>query len=116
MPLFDTHAHLDDDRFAADLPAVLDRAAAAGLTHVVGVATPAADSARYAALAARFPLVWASVGVQPNNVAEAAPGDWDEIARLVTQSRVVAVGETGLDRYWDRTPFDQQEDYFARHL
>jgi TatD DNase family protein len=116
MPLFDTHAHLDDDRFRTDLPAVLDRAAAAGLTHVVCVATTAADSARCVELAARFPLVWATVGVQPNNVAAAAPGDWAEVERLAVAPRVVALGETGLDRHWDFTPFAQQEDYFARHL
>src|SRR5688500_4506480 len=110
--LFDTHAHLDDDRFRDDLPAVLGRAAA-GLGHVVCVATTAADSARCAEIAGRFPLVWASVGVQPNHVAEAGPGDWAEVERLAAAPRVVALGETGLDRYWDYTPFGQQEDYFA---
>src|SRR5262249_2794218 len=55
-------------------------------------------------------------GIQPNNVAQAAPGDWDEVVRLVSQPRVVAVGETGLDRHWHDTPFPQQEDYFRRHL
>ncbi|MBV9125769.1 MAG: TatD family hydrolase, partial [Planctomycetes bacterium] len=60
--------------------------------------------------------LFATVGIQPNQVAEAGPGDWDEVVRLVSQPRVVAVGETGLDRHWDFTPFGQQEDYFARHL
>jgi TatD DNase family protein len=67
-------------------------------------------------LAARHATLAATVGIQPNHVAEAAPGDWDEVVRLVTAAKVMAVGETGLDRYWDRTPFAQQEDYFARHL
>jgi TatD DNase family protein len=116
MPLFDTHAHLDDDRFRDDLPAVLDRAAAAGLTHVVCVATTAADSARCVELAGRYPLVWATVGIQPNEVAAARPDDWDAVERLVVAQRVVALGETGLDRHWDVTPFPRQEDYFARHL
>jgi TatD DNase family protein len=115
-PLFDTHAHLDDERLRDDLPAVLERAAAAGLTHVLCVATTAADSARGAAIAQRYPPVWASVGVQPNHVAEAGPGDWDDVVRLAGAPRVVALGETGLDRHWDFTPFPQQEDYFARHL
>jgi len=68
-------------------------------------------------LAAAHALVVAAVGVQPNHVAEARPGDWDEVVRLAeTEPRVVAVGETGLDRYWDRAPFALQEDYFARHI
>jgi TatD DNase family protein len=114
--LIDTHAHLDDEKFHADLPAVLERAAAAGVRQVVTVATTARDSAACVALAGRHPALFATVGIQPNHVAEAGPGDWDEVVRLVTQERVVAVGETGLDRYWDFTPFDQQEDYFYRHL
>src|SRR5205807_5299233 len=60
--------------------------------------------------------VWASVGIQPNNVAQVGPADWAAIEKLVAAPRVVAVGETGLDRHWDFTPFPQQEDYFARHL
>lgn len=117
MRLIDTHAHLFDDRFAADLPAVLDRAAAAGVERVVAVGIDAATSRASVEQAARFPLVVAAVGIQPNHAAEAAPGDWDEVVRLAAAAgRVAAVGETGLDRYWDRTPFPVQEDYFARHL
>ena len=116
MTLFDTHAHLDDDRFAADLPAVLERAKAAEVDHVVTIATTASSSAASIALAARHPFVYASVGIQPNHVAEAAPDAWDQILRLVDSEKVVAVGETGLDRHWDYTPFPRQEDFFARHL
>jgi TatD DNase family protein len=112
----DTHAHLDDEQLQADLPAVLERAVAAGLTHILTIATTASSSAQCVQLAARHALLRATVGIQPNNVAQAAPGDWDEVLRLVTQPGVVGVGETGLDRHWDYTPFSQQEDYFARHL
>jgi TatD DNase family protein len=83
---------------------------------VVTVATTAADSARCVALAAAHPLLVASVGMQPNNLAQSAAGDWDRVVALVTMPKIVALGETGLDRYWDYTPFAQQEDYFARHL
>jgi TatD DNase family protein len=113
---YDTHAHLDDDRFAGDLPLVLERAQAAGLTRIVAVATTAASSAACTLLAEKYPLLSASVGIQPNHVAEAAPGAWDDVVRLAEHPVVVALGETGLDRYWDHTPFPQQEDYFARHL
>jgi len=113
---FDTHAHLDDDQFAADLPAVLERAAAAGVTRVVTIATTGPSSAACVDLAARHSPLFATVGIQPNHVAEAAPDAWDHVSRLVNSEKVVAVGETGLDRHWDYTPFPQQEDFFARHL
>jgi TatD DNase family protein len=114
--LIDTHAHLDDERFAADLPDVLARAAGAGVTRVLAVATTLASSRACLELAGRFAMLAPSVGLHPNHVAEAAPGDWDEVAKLAADPRVVALGETGLDRHWDFTPFDRQEENFARHL
>ncbi|MBI1830956.1 MAG: TatD family hydrolase [Planctomycetes bacterium] len=112
----DTHAHLGDDRFHGDLPAVLERAAKAGLQRIIVVATTAIDSPRCVELAAKHPILRATVGMQPNHVAEATPTAWDEVVALAQRPEVVALGETGLDRYWDYTPFAQQEDYFARHL
>ena len=114
--MIDTHAHLDDGRFADDLGDVLARAAAAGLERVVTIGIDAATSRANVALAERFPILRAAVGIQPNHVAEAQPRDWDAILDLVRHPACVAVGETGLDRYWDRAPFALQEEYFARHL
>ena len=117
MPLIDTHAHLFDDRFAGDLPEVVERAIKAGVIGIVAIGIDAASNRASVAIANRFPAVRAAVGIQPNHVAEAEAVDWDGVVRLVeTEPRIAAVGETGLDRYWDRTPFAQQEESFARHL
>lgn len=114
--LFDTHCHLDQDAFDPDRRGVVERAAAAGVTRLLAVGVSAESSRACVGLAGEFPGVWAAVGVQPNYVHLAAPGDWDEVLRLSGEQRVVALGETGLDRYWDDAPFDLQEDYFDRHL
>ena len=114
--LIDTHAHLDDEQFAGDLPAVLERARAAGVVQIVAVATTATSSAACIALASNHPHVFATVGIHPNHAAEAAPTAWDEVVALAARREVVGIGETGLDRHWDDTPFPLQEDYFARHL
>jgi TatD DNase family protein len=114
--VIDTHAHLDDDRFASDVAEVIARATAAGLERVITIGTDAATSRTNVELAKRFPLLRSAVGIQPNHVAEALPADWDVIRELVNDPTCVAIGETGLDRYWDRAPFDLQEEYFARHL
>jgi TatD DNase family protein len=114
--LFDTHAHLDDDRFQDDLPAVLERAQAAGIQNIVTIATSLETSHSCLELTTRHAMLRAAVGIQPNHVAEAKPGDWDEVVALIGKPGVVALGETGLDRYWDRAPFPLQEDYFGRHL
>lgn len=116
MVLTDTHAHLDDARFADDLTAVLARAEAAGVLRVVTIGVDLPTSRAAVGLAGRFPVVATAVGIQPNHAAEAGPGDWDTVAALAADPLAVAVGETGLDRHWDRAPFPLQEDYFARHL
>jgi TatD DNase family protein len=114
--LVDTHAHLDYPGLSVDLTAVLARARDAGVVQVLAVATTAPSSEATVALANRQPGVFAAVGIQPNHVAEAGPGDWELVAAMATRPKVVAVGETGLDRYWDRTPFALQQEYFDRHL
>src|SRR5262249_6669966 len=95
LTLIDTHAHLDDGQFAADLPEVLARAPAAGVPRVVAAPPPAPPPPASLALAPRPPAVFATAGVHPNHAAQAAPGEWDEVVRLAGEPRVVAVGETG---------------------
>ncbi len=114
--LIDTHAHLDQEEFDADRDAVVERARAAGVETIVAIGTTAASSAATAKLATTYDGVFAAVGIQPNYCAQAATDDWQRIVDLVDSPKVVAIGETGLDRYWDHTPFAMQQDYFDRHL
>ena len=108
--LIDTHTHLDDDRFKDDLPAVLGRASAAGVTHILTIGVDLATSQAALRLAEAHLQLSAVVGIQPNHVSEAKPGDWEAIVEMATHPKVVAIGETGLDRYWDRAPFPLQEE------
>jgi TatD DNase family protein len=114
--LFDTHTHLDQAEFDDSRDDVVARAAAAGVEAMIAVGTTAAASRKCVELAARYGSVYAAVGIQPNYVAEREADDWAEIERLAAAPRVVAIGETGLDRHWDYTPFDQQQEYFDRHI
>lgn len=116
MDLFDSHCHLDPMRFGAELPEVLARARIAGVTRMAVIGTRAADSEAAAELAGREPGIVAAVGIHPNDVAEAEPGEWDRIERLADSGRVAAVGETGLDWYRTTAPPELQREYFDRHL
>lgn len=116
MQLVDTHAHLDQQEFDADRPQVIARAASAGVAAIVAIGTTAESSAATVRLAAEFDNVFAAVGIQPNYCAEAGQGDWERIVTLASSPGVVAIGETGLDRYWDHAPFDLQRDHFDRHI
>jgi TatD DNase family protein len=114
--LIDTHAHLDDEQLAADLPAILHRARDAGVVSIITIATGAESSAACVAMAARHPELFATVGIHPNNILQQGASAWDEVLALVQRERVVGIGETGLDRHWHDTPFEIQEEYFVRHL
>ena len=114
--LVDSHAHLQDRSFQAEMGQVLGRARLAGVVQVITAATTAEDSAEVVALAGRHPGVFAAVGVHPNDAAKASAGDWERVVELAASPGVVAIGETGLDRYRDRTPFDVQQEWFDRHL
>lgn len=116
MHLLDTHAHLDQPEFDADRVEVVARAREAGVENIIAIGTTADASAACVRLAVEFEGVFAAVGIQPNYAAESRPGDWDRIVKLVEEPGVVAVGETGLDRHWDYTPLELQQDYFDRHL
>lgn len=114
--MFDTHAHLDTEEFDADREAVIERAQAAGVEAILCPGIHAESSSAVVRLAEAHAALFAAVGIQPNYCSQAAEGDWDRVVALASHPRVVAIGETGLDRYWDYTPFDVQQDYFDRHL
>ncbi|MGQ0633519.1 MAG: TatD family hydrolase [Planctomycetaceae bacterium] len=116
MLLFDTHCHLDEEAFEPDRVEVVNRAVAAGVARILTIGTTAASSRRAVEIAAQFHAVYAVVGIQPNYVSQAAAGDWEIIEQLSRCPKVVAVGETGLDQYWDYAPLDVQIEYFRRHL
>jgi TatD DNase family protein len=116
MPLFDTHAHLDDEQFDGIRDDVLRRARDAGVTGIIAVGTTAESSHACVRLADVYPDVRAAVGIQPNYCSQAADGDWGTIEELASRTGVVALGETGLDCYWDYAPLSVQQDFFDRHL
>jgi TatD DNase family protein len=113
--MIDTHAHLDQPEFAADCADAIARARAAGVETIVCPATSVASSRAVVQLA-NVHGVYAAVGIHPNSTHEAAPGDGAQLAAMVGRPRVVALGETGLDRYRDYAPFSLQQDYLDRHL
>jgi TatD DNase family protein len=116
MELFDSHCHLDPARYGDDLPAVLVRARAAGVTRMQLIGTRAADSEAAADLASREQGVTAAAGIHPNDTGDLPTDEWGRIVRLASSGRVNAIGETGLDWYRDFAPRESQRDFFDRHL
>lgn len=116
MPVFfDTHAHLDFPDFQPDLDQVVQRALDAGITRILCVGTTLESSRRVLAVADRFPCVHAIVGVHPNHAHEEPPAITTPLRDLAAHPKVVAIGETGLDRYrWGGLSAVEQEDRKAR--
>ncbi len=116
MRLFDTHCHLDEEAFAGEVDEVIARAIETGLVGIATIGINASTSRSAVELAAQHDLLHAVVGIQPNYVSESTDDDWEQILELVNHPNVVAIGETGLDRYWDYSPIDRQVDMFRRHM
>jgi TatD DNase family protein len=116
--MIDTHCHLDVADFGADRPEVLARARAAGLTTMVCIGSGRdVGAAREAVrLAGVEPDVYATVGVHPHDVAGMSEADWDELAQLARAPRVVGIGETGLDYYYDHSPRETQRAAYHRFI
>jgi TatD DNase family protein len=115
IDFFDTHVHLADTAFLDRVPEVLERAKQAGVRQLLCVGTTAESSRQSVELANRYPSVFASVGIHPNYAHQATDEDWKIIEELTKDKRVVALGETGLDRYWDDCPWEIQLANFQRH-
>jgi len=114
--LVDSHCHLDFPEFAPELDAVLARANEAGVGTCVTIGTTLAKFANVRAVAERFEQVWCSVGIHPH---EAQVEPLDSAAPLIERARapkVVGIGESGLDYYYEHSPRDKQQTNFRHHI
>jgi TatD DNase family protein len=113
--LVDSHCHLDYYT-PAELPAVLERAATAGVGEMVTIGTTMAQSAGLPALIEGHANLWCTVGVHPHHAAEAPIPEPETLAAMARHPRVVGIGESGLDYFYDRSPRDVQAENFRVHI
>ncbi len=114
--LIDTHAHLGSAAFDADRAEAIARATAVGVTRIIEIGYDLASARAAVELAAQHPEIYAVVGVQPNHVAGLPSGWLDQVRELAAQPKVVAIGEIGLDYYWNAAPAELQETCFRAQL
>ena len=117
MPIFDTHAHYDADRFDSDRDTVLSALPGDGVGLVVDPGCDLPSSRAAVALAEKYSHVYAAVGIHPEDCAGFQDGDLAELRQLLRHPKVVAVGEIGLDYYWEENPpRDFQQTVFRKQL
>lgn len=114
--LIDTHAHLYLDRFKPDLDDVITRAHDAGVEVIILPAIDVPSIHAALALCDRYEGVYAMAALHPSETKQATDADFEAVAELCDHPKVVAVGESGLDYYWDRSFDAQQHDFFRRHI
>src|SRR6202521_3768749 len=116
--LTDSHCHLDHEQFNADRDAVIGRALAAGVEHMVAIGTGNGppDLEAGIRLADRYEAFFATAGVHPHDAAKATEETLKRLSTLLTHPKVVAVGEIGLDYHYDFSPRDVQRAVFIEQM
>lgn len=114
--IFDSHAHYDDEAFEEDRDVLLSSMQANGIDTIVNVGASIESSGSSLQLAETYDFIYAAVGVHPSDTDELNEENYLELCKLMDKEKVVAVGEIGLDYYWDTPSRDIQKKWFVRQL
>ncbi|MEY4480430.1 MAG: hypothetical protein RLZZ267_1108 [Bacillota bacterium] len=114
--LIDTHAHLDGEAFQEDQAEVIARARANGVSTIINIGFNKETIASTMVLAEKYDFIYAAVGWHPQDAKDMTDADFDQIRELCAHPKVVAIGEIGLDYYWDTSPKDVQHTVFRRQI
>lgn len=113
---FESHAHYDDKQFNEDRDLLLSGFKDKGISKVINIGIDIKSSKKSIEFAQKYDFIYASVGVHPHNAKEIKEDDYKVLEELLMHKKVVAVGEVGLDFYYDLSPRDVQLDVFKKHL
>lgn len=114
--IFDTHAHYDDSDFDIDREELLGQMKAAGISHIVNIGASLESTKRTLELAKQYDFIYAAVGVHPSDTDQLNDESFEWLRKQCDQPKVVAVGEIGLDYYWDEPDRGIQKEWFARQI
>lgn len=114
--IFDTHAHYDDDAFDEDRDTLLGEIFSSGICCITDVGASVKSSKSAVALSKKWQQIYAAVGVHPDSTADMTEEDIETLRSLAQEKKVVAIGEIGLDYYWDNSPREVQKKWFERQL
>lgn len=114
--IFETHAHYDDEQFDTDRDELLRSMEEGGVGTIVNVSATYESCENVVKLAEKYPFLYAAVGVHPDEVGALNEVTFARMKELFSNPKVVAVGEIGLDYYWDKESHDLQKEWFVRQL
>ena len=114
--IFDTHAHYDDEDFDGDRQALLEDLSGAGVRAVTNIGASLSSSRATLELSARYPWMYAAIGVHPSDTGELSEDGIGWLREAAAGEKVVAIGEIGLDYYWEEPKHEVQKKWFSRQL
>lgn len=114
--LFDSHAHLDDKRFDRDRQSLIEGLPDAGISYVVNVGADMASSRSSIELSEQYPFIYAAVGVHPHDAKTMEDSHLDTLLEMARHPKVLAIGEIGLDYYYENSPKEIQRKRFEDQL
>ncbi|MCP1103364.1 TatD DNase family protein [Aequitasia blattaphilus] len=114
--IFDTHAHYDDEQFDTDREELLNSMEDEGVGHIINAASSYASVKRCVELGRKYSFVYGSVGIHPDELEGLTEETYQQLYPYFEDEKIVAVGEIGLDYYWDTMPRDVQKKWFIRQL
>ena len=114
--IFDTHAHYDDEQFDTDREALLDSMAAGGVGTIVNASASVESWDKVLGLTEKYPFIYGMIGVHPDEAGSLDEEKFRRMEELLGREKIVAVGEIGLDYYWDKEEHDTQKYWFIRQL
>lgn len=116
MELFDSHAHYNDEKFQEDREKVLSQIYKSGVTKIVNAGYNLESSRQAIEIANKHEFIYATVGISPNDIEDYKEEHLKEIAKLAQNKKVVAIGEIGLDYYWNKENKDLQKEVFISQI
>lgn len=116
MELFDSHAHYNDEKFEADREEVLSKIYKSGVTKIVNAGYSLESSKKAIEIANKHEFIYATVGISPNDIEGYKKEDLKEITKFAQSKKVVAIGEIGLDFYWNKENKDLQKEVFISQI
>ena len=116
--IFDTHCHLNDEKLLPRVDEVINAAKEAGVDHFLVVGWDKESSLCAIRLAEQYDCVYAAIGFHPENIFDMHDGDFEELMKNINHPKVVAVGEIGLDYYWEKDPLKReiQKEWFIKQI
>lgn len=116
MELFDTHSHYNDEKFKNDLNEIIVDTHNSGVTTFMCIGYDLTSSKKAIEIASKYDFIYGTVGISPNDISSNSINELNEIKKMASNPKVLAIGEIGLDYYWNKDNKDIQKELFKRQI